>query len=47
MDAAMTSLLATPVAHSENERFSARLSGADEVPPINAAGTGDFEMIIH
>jgi len=38
------SVLAAPAVHSQTERFSARLSGAEEVPPINTAGTGDFEM---
>ena len=40
------SLLAAPAAHSQTERFSATLSGAQEVPPINTAGTGAFEMTI-
>ena len=35
-----------PVAYSQTERFSASLAGANEVPPINTAGTGDFEMTI-
>ena len=39
-------LLAAPAARSQTERFSARLSGAEEVPPINTAGTGIFEMTI-
>ena len=46
------SVLAVPAAYSQaellanqhTERFSARLSGAEEVPPINTAGTADFEM---
>src|ERR1043165_6212755 len=38
------SVLAAPTAHSQTERFSASLSGANEVPPINTAGTGNFEM---
>src|SRR6266498_2445208 len=38
------SVLVAPTAYSQTERFSARLSGAEEVPPINTAGTGDFEM---
>jgi hypothetical protein len=37
-------LAAAPAAHSQTERFSATLSGAEEVPPINTAGTGAFEM---
>jgi hypothetical protein len=40
------SVLAAPVAHSQTERFSASLSGDNEVPPINTAGTGDFEITI-
>ena len=48
------SVLAAPAAYSQTEllanqhteRFSARLSGAEEVPPINTAGTDDFEMTI-
>ena len=40
------SVLAAPAVHSQTERFSARLSGAEEVPPINTAGTGAFEMTI-
>jgi hypothetical protein len=40
------SVLAAPAAHSQTERFSASLSGAEEVPPINTAGTGAFEMTI-
>ena len=44
--AVMATLLAAPVANSQTERFSASLSGAAEVPPINTAGTGAFEMTI-
>ena len=40
------SMLAAPAAYSQTERFSARLIGAEEVPPINTAGTGDFRMTI-
>jgi hypothetical protein len=40
------SLLAAPATHSQTERFSASLSGAEEVPPINTAGSGAFEMTI-
>jgi hypothetical protein len=40
------SLLVAPAAHSQTERFSASLSGAEEVPPINTSGTGAFEMTI-
>src|SRR4029450_12707107 len=44
--AVMANLLAAPVANSQTERFSASLSGAEEVPPINTSGTADFEMTI-
>jgi hypothetical protein len=37
------SLLVAPAAHSQTE-FTAMLTGAQEVPPINTDGTGDFEM---
>jgi hypothetical protein len=40
------SVLVAPAAHSQTERFSASLRGANEVPPINTAGTGNFEMTI-
>jgi len=40
------SLLVAPAAHSQTERFSASLAGANEVPPINTAGTANFEMTI-
>jgi CHRD domain len=48
------SVLAVPAAYSQaesladrhTERFSARLSGSEEVPPINTAGSADFEMTI-
>ena len=48
------SVLAVPAAYSQaellanqrTERFSARLIGAEEVPPINTAGTADFQMTI-
>jgi hypothetical protein len=40
------SMLVAPATYSQTERFSARLSGAEEVPPINTAGTADFEMTI-
>jgi hypothetical protein len=38
------SVLSTPAAHSQTERFSANLIGANEVPSINTAGTGAFGM---
>jgi hypothetical protein len=37
-------VLAAAPAHSQTERFSASLAGTNEVPPVNTAGTGDFEM---
>jgi len=40
------SLLAAPAAHSQRERFSANLVGANEVPSINTAGSGEFRMQI-
>ena len=40
------SMLAAPAVHSQTERFSASLSGDNEVPPINSAGTGNFQMTI-
>jgi CHRD domain len=40
------SLLAAPAAHSQTEVFSASLSGAEEVPPINTSGTAAFDMTI-
>ena len=39
-------LLAAPAIYSQTERFSATLIGAEEVPPINSAGTGAFRMNI-
>ena len=44
--AVMTNLLAAPIGNSQTERFSASLAGGNEVPPINSAGTADFEMTI-
>ena len=46
MAVTVASLVAAPVVNPHTERFSARLSGANEVPPINSAGTGDFDMTI-
>ena len=40
------SVLVAPTAHSQTERFSASLIGTNEVPPINTAGTADFNMTI-
>jgi CHRD domain len=40
------SVLAAPAVHSQTENFSASLSADNEVPPINSAGTGNFEMTI-
>lgn len=39
-------MLSAPAVHSQTERFSASLSGDNEVPPINSAGTGNFQMTI-
>jgi hypothetical protein len=45
--AALTAnLLAAPLAYSEAEHFSASLAGDSEVPPINTAGSADFQMVI-
>jgi CHRD domain len=44
MAALTASMLVVPATHSQTERLSASLSGANEVPPINTAGTGNFEM---
>ena len=40
------SLFAVPAARSATEKFSASLVGANEVPPINTAGSGAFGMQI-
>ncbi len=40
------SMLVAAAAPSHTERFSATLSGANEVPPINSSGTGNFQMTI-
>jgi CHRD domain len=47
MTALAVSMLAAAAGPSHTERFSASLSGANEVPPINSNGTGNFEMSIH
>jgi len=39
-------LLVAPAAYSETERFSARLVGVNEVPPINTDGRANFQMAI-
>jgi hypothetical protein len=44
--AVVANLLAASVANSQTQRFSASLGGENEVPPINTAGTGNFEMTI-
>jgi hypothetical protein len=45
--AALTAnLLAAPLAYSSTEHFSASLGGENEVPPINTAGSGAFQMEI-
>ena len=40
------SVLTAPAAYSQTQIFSASLAGANEVPPINTAGTADFNMTI-
>ena len=42
----MANLLAASIANSQTERFSASLRGKHEVPPINTAGSGAFQMEI-
>jgi CHRD domain len=44
ISALAASVLVAPAIHSETEGFSASLSGANEVPPINTAGMANFEM---
>src|SRR5262245_6454519 len=46
--AALTAnLLAAPLAYSDDaEHFSASLAGDSEVPPINSAGSANFQMVI-
>jgi hypothetical protein len=40
-------LVAAPLAYSDDtEHFSAGLAGDSEVPPINSAGSADFQMVI-
>jgi hypothetical protein len=47
LGAVVVNLIAAPMAISQHtERFSAELSGANEVPPINSSGTADFDMTI-
>jgi len=46
LGAVVANLIAAPMVTSQTERFSASLAGANEVPPINSAGTGNFEMTI-
>ena len=46
MTALAVSMLVAAAAPSHTERFSASLSGANEVPPINTAGTADVQMTI-
>jgi hypothetical protein len=46
LGAVMVNLIAAQMVTSQTERFSASLAGANEVPPINSAGTGAFEMTI-
>ena len=46
LGAVVVNLIAAPMVNSQTERFSASLAGANEVPPINSAGTAAFEMTI-
>ncbi len=46
LGAVVVNLIAAPMVTSQTERFSASLAGGNEVPPINSAGTGAFEMTI-
>lgn len=47
LGAVVINLIAAPMAMSQHtERFSASLSGANEVPPINSSGSADFDMTI-
>jgi CHRD domain len=46
MAGVIANLLAAPVVNSQTEGFSASLGGENEVPPINTAGTGAFEMTV-
>ena len=42
LGAVVVNLIAAPMVTSQTERFSASLAGANEVPPINSAGTGSL-----
>jgi predicted aspartyl protease len=42
--ALIASVLVASAGPSHTEHFSASLAGANEVPPINSAGTADFDM---
>ena len=46
MAAVTASLFAAPLAYSGSEHFSVSLGGENEVPPINTAGAGAFQMEI-
>ena len=46
MAAMLVNLLAAPVGNAQTEHFSASLSGDNEVPPINTAGTASFDLTI-
>ncbi|MBZ5606723.1 MAG: CHRD domain-containing protein [Acidobacteriia bacterium] len=41
-----TAFCAVPFVQAANDSFSAELSGANEVPPINSAGTATFQMTL-
>ena len=47
LGAVVVNLIAAPMVSSQTERFSASLAGANEVPPVNTAGTADFQMTNH
>jgi hypothetical protein len=44
--ALIATMLVASAGPSHTEHFSASLAGANEVPPINSAGTADFDMTI-
>ena len=46
LGAVVVNLIAASMVNSQTERFSASLIGTNEVPPINTAGTADFNMTI-
>ena len=46
LGAVVANLATAQMVNSQTERFSASLIGTNEVPPINTAGTADFNMTI-